>query len=207
MLPARQIASPLQDAGLTGSAPGAEALAHAYLDYVCECWCGDNGATQFEKRLATFLDPDLPAQTNAPYTQVIGLSLLPNRAAASAAAAFGLLGIVLASVGLYGVLSYSVSLRTHEIGVRIALGADGRSIRRAVLADALKLVSTGLGIGLPLALSVAILVRSMLYGLSPADPVTFGSIVVLFICVGLLASFVPARRATQTDPIVALRCE
>jgi hypothetical protein len=66
MLPARQIASPLQDAALAGSAPGAEALAHAYLDYVCECWCGDNGATQFEKRLATFLDPDLPPEPADP---------------------------------------------------------------------------------------------------------------------------------------------
>ena len=157
--------------------------------------------------IARTLDPDLPAQTNAPYAQVIGLSLLPNRAAAISAAAFGLLGIVLASVGLYGVLSYSVSVRTREIGVRIALGADHGSVRRIVLADGLKLVSIGLGVGLPVALGAAILVRSMLYGLSPADPVTFGGIIVLFVCVGLVASYLPARRATKTDPIEALRSE
>jgi predicted permease len=157
--------------------------------------------------IARDLDPDLPAQTNAPYARVIGLSLLPNRAAATAAAAFGILGVVLASVGLYGVLSCSVSMRMKEIGIRIALGADGRSVRKVVLADGLKLVVFGLGAGLPLALGATILVRSMLYGLSPADPFTFGSILLLFACVGLLASYLPARRATQTDPIVALRCE
>ncbi len=157
--------------------------------------------------IARGLDPHLPAQANAPYEQVIGLSLLPNRAAAAAAAAFGILGIVLASVGLYGVLSYSVSLRVREIGIRIALGADSGAVRRAVLGHGLKLVALGLGAGLPLALGAALLVRSMLYGLSPADPITFGSIVVLFLCVGLIASYMPARRATQTDPIVALRCE
>jgi predicted permease len=157
--------------------------------------------------IARDLDEDLPAQTNASYIRVIGLSLLPNRAAAAAAAAFGILGIVLASVGLYGVLSYSVSLKTREIGVRVALGADSHSIRRAVLVDGLKLVSIGLTLGLPLALGAAVLVRSMLYGLSPADPMTFGSIVVLFLCVGFVASYLPARRATETDPVVALRCD
>jgi predicted permease len=153
------------------------------------------------------LDPHLPAQTNAPYAQVIGLSLLPNRAAAATAAAFGIVGAILASVGLYGVLSYSVSLRFREIGIRIALGADGRSIRRVVLGEGLKLVALGLCVGLPLAFCAAVLVRSMLYGLSPADPLTFGVIVGLFMVVGLVASYVPARRATLTDPVVALKCD
>jgi predicted permease len=157
--------------------------------------------------IARGLDPDLPAQTNAPFTQVIGVSLLPNRAAAATAAAFGALGLVLAAVGLYGVLSYAVSLRIREIGIRIALGAGTRAIRRLVLEGGLKLIGFGLVIGLPLALGAAVLARSMLFGLSPVDPVTLGGIVVLFACVGLLAGYVPARRAIRTDPIVALRCE
>ena len=157
--------------------------------------------------IARSLDPDLPAQTNAPYARVIGLSLLPNRAAAAAAGAFGLLGLLLASVGLYGVLSYSVSLRMREIGIRIALGADGGAIRKVVFGEGLRLVAFGLLAGLPLALGAAVIVRSMLYGLNPADPLTFGVIVALFVGVGLLASYVPARRATLTDPMETLRCE
>ena len=104
-------------------------------------------------------------------------------------------------------LSYSVSLRVREIGIRIALGADGGAIRKVVLGEGLRLVTLGLLVGLPLALGAAVLVRSMLYGLSPADPLTFGGIVTLFVVVGLLASYVPARRATLTDPMYALRCE
>jgi predicted permease len=157
--------------------------------------------------IARSLDADLPAQTNAPYVDVIGLSLLPNRAAAATAGAFGFLGLVLAAVGLYGILSYAVSLRLREIGIRIALGADTASIRKLVLATGLRLTLIGLGIGLPIALGATLLSRSMLFGLSPLDPWSFASIFALFGVVGILSGFVPARRATRTDPIVALRCE
>ncbi|KPK81242.1 MAG: hypothetical protein AMS25_07160, partial [Gemmatimonas sp. SM23_52] len=159
------------------------------------------------REIALALDPDLPVQTNAPYEQVIGVSLLPNRAAAATTGALGAVGLLLAAVGLFGVLSYAVSQRTREIGIRIALGADRLDVHKLVLRQAVRLTVIGLAIGGPLAFAAAQLIRGMLYGLSPADPLAFGAVAVLLVIVGLLASYVPARRATATDPINVLRSE
>jgi predicted permease len=159
------------------------------------------------REIALALDPDLPLQTNAPYEQVIGVSLLPNRAAAGTTAALGVVGLLLAAVGLFGVLSYAVSQRTREIGIRIALGADTLDVHKLVLRQGVRLTVFGLAIGAPLAFAATQLIRGMLYGLNPADPLTFGGVAVLLVIVGLLASYVPARRATATDPINVLRSE
>jgi predicted permease len=159
------------------------------------------------REIALQLDPDLPVQTNAPYSQIIGLSLLPNRIAAGMALGFGALGLILTSVGLFGVLSYTVSQRTREIGIRIALGADAGDVRGLVMRQGVRVTAIGLAIGCLLALAAAQAIRSLLFGVSPADPVSFGSIVLVFSVVGLLASYLPARRATRTDPMVALRQE
>jgi predicted permease len=159
------------------------------------------------REIALALDPDLPVQTNAPYEQVIGVSLLPNRAAAATTGALGVVGLLLAAVGLFGVLSYAVSQRTREIGIRIALGADRLDVHKLVLRQGVRLTVIGLAIGGPLAFAAAQLIRGMLYGLSPADPLAFGAVAVLLVIVGLLAGYVPARRATATDPINVLRSE
>ena len=159
------------------------------------------------REIALALDADLPVETNAPFEQVIGVSLLPNRVAALVAGAMGLLGLALASVGLFGLLSYVVSLRTREMGIRMALGADARAIHLLVLRQGARLTALGLAIGCPLALGLALLARGVLFGLTPADPVTFGAVVAVFAAVGTLASYLPARRATAADPMSVLRAE
>jgi putative ABC transport system permease protein len=121
--------------------------------------------------------------------------------------AMGLLGLALALVGVYGVVSYAASQRTQEIGVRMALGADRAEILRLVLGRGLVLVGVGVAIGIAAALSVSHMVTNMLFGISPVDPVTFIGVPLLLAAMALLASYVPAFRATRIDPALALRGE
>jgi len=157
------------------------------------------------REIALALDPDLPVQVNAPYTQIVGISLLPNRITAWVALGFGALGLLLASVGLFGVLSYGVSQRTREIGIRIAIGANAGDVYRLIMHQGVKLTAVGLGIGCVVAFGAAFAIRGLLFGVSPADPIAFGTIAVVLSVVGLLASYLPARRAMRTDPMTALR--
>ena len=120
-------------------------------------------------------------------------------------ASFGLLGLMLASFGLYGIVSYTFSQRTREIGVRMALGAQPRDARRMVLRHGLRLALLGIAIGIPIALVVSYALGSALYQVSPADPTALAGTAFLLMAVALLASYIPARRATQVDPMVALR--
>jgi len=122
-------------------------------------------------------------------------------------ALFGAMALFLAAIGLYGVMSYSVSQRTREIGVRLALGADSRGVVGMVLRQGLKLTAMGLLVGGVLSLGAGFLLRSQLFGLSPADPVTFGGLALILAVVAIGASLLPARRAARVDPIVALRSE
>jgi putative ABC transport system permease protein len=121
--------------------------------------------------------------------------------------AFAGLALLLASVGIYGVLAYSVSQRTREIGIRIALGATGGDVARLVLRQGLLLASAGVVIGAGAAFALTRWMESLIYGVSPTDPVTFTSVALLLVGIALLASYVPARRAVRVDPMQSLRAE
>jgi predicted permease len=151
------------------------------------------------------LDPTLPIVEQAPLAQLIGLALLPNRIALGVAALFGAAGLLLAAVGLYGVLSYMVSRRRREIGIRMALGAAASNVRNLVLRDGLRLVAIGLLLGFGSAASVSRLLRSLLFGVSPLDPVTYAAIGLVLAAVALVACLVPVRRALRTEPLEVLR--
>ena len=118
---------------------------------------------------------------------------------------FALTGLLLAGLGIYGVISYIVSERTHEIGIRLALGAQSRNILRMVLRQGLGLALVGTAVGLICALIVSHLMAGLLYGVRPTDPLTIAGVALLLIGVALLACYIPARRAIHVDPLVALR--
>jgi len=120
-------------------------------------------------------------------------------------ATFGALAIVLAAVGVYGVLAYSVSQRTQELGVRMALGASARTLRRMVLGHGLRLAAAGIALGLVGAFAVTRIIGTLLYNVTPTDPVSFGLVTALLVGIAAVASYLPARRATRVDPVVALR--
>ncbi|MEO7962926.1 MAG: FtsX-like permease family protein, partial [Gemmatimonadaceae bacterium] len=153
------------------------------------------------------LDPEIPLGNVKSLTKHLGIALLPSRIAGAALGVFGLLGLLLAAVGMYGVMSYSVAQRTREIGIRMAIGSSRGEVVRLVIRQGMKLVGIGLGVGLLGALGAARLVRGLLYGGSAADPLTIGVVTIVLVGVALLAIWIPARRASGVDPILALRTE
>jgi ABC-type antimicrobial peptide transport system permease subunit len=134
-------------------------------------------------------------------------SLQSDRFIKQLSEAFGILAMLLAAIGLYGVMAYTVARRTREIGIRLALGAEPARIRRQVLRETLTIVLFGVPIGIPLAILLAYFVRSMLFGLSFADPLALLFATFLLLLAAVLAGLLPARRASQVDPMVALRYE
>jgi putative ABC transport system permease protein len=120
---------------------------------------------------------------------------------------FAGLGLLLAAVGIYGVVSYSAEQRTNEIGIRIALGARAGDVIRLILKHGLALASVGVVIGLLVSLALTRLMKTLLFGVGAADPLTFAVIALLLVGVALLACWIPARRATKVDPMIALKCE
>jgi putative ABC transport system permease protein len=162
------------------------------------------------QRAIAALDPDLPVynvRTMDKHMASSVFGLLPMRLGASIAGAQGLIGLLLALMGLYAVVSYAVSQRTREIGVRIALGAARADVLRLVVREGMRLSLVGIAVGLLLATGLSVILSKLLYGLPPLDPVVFGGVTVLLVGVSVLACYVPARRAARLDPLVSLRAE
>jgi putative ABC transport system permease protein len=163
------------------------------------------------RRAAQSVDPDVPVFQVRPLHEIVADGRAPRRLAAQLLAAFAALALLLAAIGIYGVMSYAVTQQTFEIGVRVALGAHAADIFGLVLGRGMRLVSIGLAVGLALALSLALgLARALgalLFQVSHTDPPTFAGVPFLLAFVALLACVVPARRALRVDPNVALRCE
>ncbi len=152
-------------------------------------------------------DPNLPVTHVMTMDGLLTDSISPRRFSATLVGVFAMLAVVLAAVGIYGVMSYTVSQRTQEIGVRMALGAQLASVRRMILGQTLKLTLIGVALGLAGAFVVARFLTSLLFGVGMYDPVTFLGVAALLVAVALAASYIPARRAMRVDPIVALRYE
>jgi len=153
------------------------------------------------------LDPTLPVSGAQTLNETVSASLAQRRFSMEMVGLFALTALLLAGLGIYGVISYLVSERTHEIGIRLALGASRSNILRIVLRQGLGLAIVGAAVGLVCALIVSRLMASLLYGVRPTDPLTFAGVSFLFIGVALLACYLPARRAMKVDPMIALRYE
>ncbi len=159
------------------------------------------------QRLVREIDPQLQVVGLRTMKEVVDDTLVRERFIAQIASAFSLFALLLAAIGLYGMMSYAVARRTNEIGIRMALGARGPDVVRLVMREVLLLVIVGAGIGLTAALSITRLVSALLFGLTPADPLTITLATLLLILVAALAGYLPARRASHADPLVALRYE
>jgi putative ABC transport system permease protein len=159
------------------------------------------------RRELAAIDPNIALEQAMPLSRLIGLSLYPQRMAALAIGAFGVTGLLLAALGLYGLLTFHVSSRTQEIGIRLALGAPLAGVIRLVLRQSLRLALIGTALGLAAAFALTRLLEGLLFGVKPLDLVTFAGASLLLLVIAMLASYLPARRATRVDPTVALRAE
>jgi predicted permease len=153
------------------------------------------------------VDPTLPVFGAEMLANIVATSLDQRRFSLEIVALFALTALLLAAIGIYGVISFLVNERTHEIGIRLALGAERKNILQMILRRGLALAVTGAAVGLIGAILVSYLMRSVLYEIAPTDPITFAVVVLIFIGVALVACYLPARRATKVNPMVALRCE
>jgi ABC-type antimicrobial peptide transport system permease subunit len=142
-----------------------------------------------------------------PLAKTVNDSILPERIIAALSAFFGALALLIAAIGLFGLMAYNVTRRTRELGIRFALGAPRASVLRMILCQTLALTLAGIVVGLPCALAATRLIVHMLFGVTPYDPVTFVAVSMLLLAVGAIAGYIPARRAMHVDPMVALRYE
>lgn len=159
------------------------------------------------QREARALDPAMPRFEVETLAAQLEVSLTRERLIARLSSLFGLLALVLVCIGLYGVMAYDMTERTREIGIRMALGAARLDVLRLVIGRGLRLVLIGLGLGLAGALALTRLLRGLLFGVSASDPLVLAGVTTLLLLVALLACWIPARRATKVDPMMALRCD
>jgi putative ABC transport system permease protein len=152
-------------------------------------------------------DRDVPVSDERPFTTLIGNRMAEFRLSASIMSSFGGIALLLAGIGVFGLINYSVAQRRRELGVRAALGATRGELYGLVLREALLLAGVGVGAGLLAAFPAARLIESQLYGVTASDPITYAAIVLLLAAVSLTAALVPASRAARVDPMIALRAE
>jgi predicted permease len=155
----------------------------------------------------TEVNADLPIRNLAPVSRLMRQSIAEERQLATLAIVFGAAALLLAAIGLYGVMNYAVSRRAGEIGLRVALGARHGSVIRMILRDALALVGIGMAFGIPLTLIASRVIRDQLHGIDPTDPVAFGAALVILGTGATLAALLPALRASRVEPVVALRSD
>jgi predicted permease len=153
------------------------------------------------------IDPDLPASDFQTLEHIVEQAVSPRRFITVLLAGFAILALILASLGIYGVISYSVNQRTNEIGIRIALGAQAGAVLKLIIGQGVRLTLLGLVIGLGTAFALTRVISSLLFGVKASDPLTFAGIALLLSGVAFAACYIPARRATRVDPLVALRYE
>ena len=153
------------------------------------------------------MDADLPVFDVKTMTDALSESVAQPRFYAILLGSFAAIALVIAALGIYGVISYAVSQRTRELGIRIALGAQRERVVRLVISQGLMLTLLGIALGVVGAAALTRLISSLLFGVAPADPLTFIGVAALFVLVACLASYLPARRAAGVDPIIAMRAE
>jgi ABC-type antimicrobial peptide transport system permease subunit len=153
------------------------------------------------------MDADLPLFDVRTMQDHLGIALLPARLGGSVLGIFGLLGLSLSAVGIYGVMAYSVARRRRELGIRVALGADRAKVLSLLLGEGMRLVGVGVAVGLLGAAGAAQLVKGLLYNVSALDPAAFAGVPLLLVAVAALAVFVPARRAAAVEPMKALKTD
>jgi putative ABC transport system permease protein len=162
--------------------------------------------TASARRVLAELNPDIPPRFRT-FEQIYSASLGSRRFNLILIAFFGIVALVLATAGVFGVMAYSVSRRTREIGVRVALGARSTDVLTMILGQGMRTILIGIAVGLAASLALTRTMQSLLFGVTATDPVTFAAVIALLVVAALLACYIPARRATKVDPMVALRYE
>ena len=165
-----------------------------------------SGSTRAARRAGTSAEPSAPVELGT-LEGVVASSVSDRRFATLLLAGFAGLALFLAALGVYGTLSYAVARRRRELGVRMALGAQQGAVRRMVLRDAMRAVLPGVALGLLGAWALSRVLQGLLYGVTATDPATYAGVSGLLVAVALLAGYLPARRATRADPLVAIRAE
>jgi putative ABC transport system permease protein len=182
-------------------------ISNLSLTLVIRAQSNPGSLSEAARAAVSSVDPDLPVYSARTMQEVMSAAVAEQRFAMMLLGLFALIALALSSVGIYGVMSYTVSQRTHEIGIRMALGARPQDVLRMVIGQGVTLIAAGMAIGLASAFAVTRFIAFLLFSVSPTDVFTFASIAALLGAVALLACYLPARRATKVDPMIALRYE